>query len=154
MNYHNAAGWKVLPIAPRQPFNRQRKLPAILLIRVGVIAAIETVNHHQVIFVGLLVLAEAAIPLHIPLANNINVLASVDHHELPPQNPLVLIAIQPQHLAHWNVHQSTVNVERLPLRNVFRNGLAHRRFARTAIRVHKQRPRLRQQTWNQILERC
>ena len=56
----------------------------------------------HVVLSSVLVLTEPAIPLHIPLTNNINVFASINHFKLTPKNPLVLITIQPKYLSSWN----------------------------------------------------
>ena len=47
VNHDDGAGPKVLTIAPRKLLQGQRVLPAVLFIGVGVVAAVQAVDHHQ-----------------------------------------------------------------------------------------------------------
>ena len=98
VNHDDRASREVLAVSPRQPLQRQRILPPVLLVGVGVIAAIKAVNHHKVVLVFLLDPAELAIPLHVPFTNDIHALLNPDEVELTTCHPLTLVAIQPQAL--------------------------------------------------------
>ena len=73
VDHDDGAGPKVLTVAPRKPLQRQRVFPPVLLVRVGVVAAVQAVNHHRSYFRRSFVLstpswifAEAAVPLTCP----------------------------------------------------------------------------------------
>ena len=138
VDHDDRASREVLSVPPRQPLQRQRVLPPVLLVGVGVVAAIQAVDHHQPIPLFFLDVAELAIPLHVPLSHHINAAFHTDQVELPPQHPLALITVEPKALGlrHW--HVVAMHVERQPLADVFTQRLAHCRFAGAAISVNQQ----------------
>ena len=135
VNHDDRAGREVLSVPPRQPLQRQRVLPPVLFIGVGVVAAIQAVDHHQPIAVLLLDVAELAIPLHVPLRHYINAALHTDPVELLAQHPFALITVEPKALGFRHWHVVAMHVERQPLADVFAQRLAHCRLAGATICV-------------------
>ena len=128
-------------------------LPAVLLVGVGVVAAVKAVNNHQCVVVFVLDLAELPIPLHVPFRHDIHVGAHALFFKLISEHPFALITVEPKAFGfrHWNIR--AVYVERDALADVLAQCLAHCGLTRAAVGVDQQQPWLGKPPWNQILKR-